>query len=240
MSPTAIILVFLIITGAAALQGAVGYGLNVIAAPLLMLINPAMVPGPILASAFVLTALMVWRNRDGIDLHGVRWMVFGMIPGTVLASWLLPSMPVRSLSFVLAGLVIGGVVLSLTGLRFPPLRWILLTAGFVSGMGSTLASIGGPPVALVNQELPGPRLRATLSTYFIISAVFSLLGLVIAGHYGGSELSLSAVMLPGVVVGFLLSKPLAVYLDKGYTRYAILGVSGLAGVLLLIQQLASR
>jgi hypothetical protein len=238
MDTTAIILIFIIITASAALQGAVGYGLNVIAAPLLMLIDPALVPGPILAAAFTLTVLMLLRNRDGIDLYGVRWMVFGMIPGTALASWLLPFLPVRSLSFVLAGLVIGGVVLSLTGLRFPPLRRVLLAAGFVSGMGSTLASIGGPPVALVNQELPGPRLRATLSTYFIIAAAFSIVGLVLAGHFGGSELILSAVLLPGVVVGFLLSKPLTVYLDKGYTRYAILGVSGLAGVLLVIQQLA--
>ena len=237
MDTRSIILIFLIVTGASALQGAVGYGLNVIAAPLLMLINPGMVPGPIMASAFVLTVLMVWRNRDGIDLRGVRWMAFGMIPGTALASYILPFIPVRALSFVLAGLVIGGVILSLTGLKFPPWRSILLAAGFVSGVGGTLASIGGPPVALVNQDLPGPRLRATLATYFILSAMFAILGLVLAGHFGGSELALSAVMLPGVVVGFLLSGPLAVYLDRGYTRYAILGISGLAGVLLIIQQL---
>ena len=233
-------MVFIIVTGAAALQGAVGYGLNVIAAPLLMLINPSMVPGPIMASAFVLTVLMVWRNRDGIDLRGVRWMAFGMIPGTALASLILPSIPVRSLSFVLAGLVLAGVALSLTGLKFPPRRWILLTAGFVSGVGGTLASIGGPPVALVNQDLPGPRLRATLATYFIISAVFALIGLAAAGHFQGNELQLSAIMLPGMITGFLLSKPLAVYLDKGYTRFAILGVSGLAGILLVIQQIATH
>jgi uncharacterized membrane protein YfcA len=238
LNTTAIILIFLIVTGAAALQGAVGYGLNVIAAPLLMLIDPAMVPGPVMASALVLTVLMVWRNRDGIDLHGVRWMVFGMIPGSALASLILPSIPVRALSFMLAGLVLAGVLLSLTGLNFPPRRWILLTAGFISGIGGTLASIGGPPVALVNQDMPGPRLRATLSTYFIVSAIFAILGLLLAGHFGSSELGLSAVMLPGVIVGFLLSKPLAVYLDKGYTRYAILGVSGLAGALLIVQQLS--
>jgi hypothetical protein len=44
-------------------------------------------------------------------------------------------------------------------------------------------------------------------------------------------------MLPGVVLGFLLSKPLAVRLDQGYTRIAILGVSAAAGILLVIQQL---
>jgi hypothetical protein len=39
-----------------------------------------------------------------------------------------------------------------------------------------------------------------------------------------------------VALGFLLSKPLAVYLDRGYTRTAILVVSAAAAVLLIVQQ----
>ena len=237
MDIATIIFVFLIITAASALQGAVGYGLNIIAAPLLMLLDPTLVPGPVIVAALLLTILMILRNRDGVDLKSVRWMAFGMLPGTILASLMLPYIPVRVISFALAGLVLAGVAISLTGFHFPPRRWIMLAAGFVSGYGSTLASIGGPPVALINQELPGPRLRATLATYFTILSFVSILSLIPAGRFGSHELLLSLVILPGVVLGFLLSKPLAVRLDLGYTRIAILVVSAAAGILLVIQQL---
>jgi len=83
----------------------------------------------------------------------------------------------------------------------------MLIAGFVSGVGSTFASIGGPPVALINQDLPGPRLRATLATYFTILSTITLFTLIPAGKLGPAELQLSLILLPGVVLGFLLSKP---------------------------------
>ncbi len=237
MDAGAFIFVFVVVTATAAIQGAAGYGLNVIAAPLLMMVDPGLVPGPMMVAAFVLTALMTWRNRDGLELRSVRWMLLGAIPGTALASLLLPYIPVRELSFILAGLVLAGVVLSLTGLKFQPLRSILFGAGFLSGLAGTLASIGGPPVALVNQELKGTHLRATLASYFLVLAVISILGMVPAGKFGGTEVVKGLLMLPGVVLGFLLSKPFAAYLDRGYTRYAILGVSGLAGILLIGQQI---
>jgi len=230
------LLVFVIVTAAATLQGAVGYGLNIIAAPLLMLFEPDLVPGPIILAALVLTLLMIWRNRSGVDLHGVGWMIVGALPGTALASLMLPYIPVRVISYALAGLVLLGVVISLSGVHFPARRWILLVAGFVSGYGSTLASIGGPPVALINQDLPGPRLRATLATYFTLLSIVSIVSLVPAGRFGGHELQLSLVLLPGVFLGFLLSGPLSRYLDRGYTRTAILAVSAAAAVLLIVQQ----
>ena len=230
------LLVFVIVTAAATLQGAVGYGLNIIAAPLLMLFEPDLVPGPIIAAALALTLLMIWRNRSGVDLHGVGWMIVGALPGTALASLMLPYIPVRVISYALAGLVLLGVVISLSGVHFPARRWILLVAGFVSGYGSTLASIGGPPVALINQDLPGPRLRATLATYFTLLSIVSIVSLVPAGRFGGHELQLSLVLLPGVFLGFLLSGPLSRYLDRGYTRTAILAVSAAAAVLLIVQQ----
>ncbi len=228
--------IFLIITATATLQGAVGYGLNIIAAPLLMVLEPDLVPGPIILAALVLTLLMIWRNRDGVDLRNVSWMIIGALPGTALAAWMLPYIPVRVISYALAGLVLLGVVISLSGVHFPARRWILLVAGFLSGYGSTLASIGGPPVALINQDLPGPRLRATLATYFTLLSIVSIISLVPAGRFGGRELQLSLVLLPGIVLGFVLSKPLARFLDRGYTRIAILTVSSLAAILLIVQQ----
>ena len=74
------------------------------------------------------------------------------------------------------------------------------------------------------------QLRGTLAAYFIIGTFISLAALAWAGRFGMEEIALSAFLIPGTVVGFLLSRRAAAYLDDGYTRTAVLAVSALAAV----------
>lgn len=221
----------------ALLQGVTGLGLNLFAAPILIMVQPRLVPGPIMAGALLLTVMMTLRDRTGIDLRGVGWMGAGMLPGTLLASFLLPVIPHKTLALMLGSLVLAGVLLSLTGLRFPPKRWILFLAGFVSGLGGTLASIGAPPVALVNQDMEPRRLRATLSGYFILSSITTLAALVPAGRMGTLEAGLALWLFPGVILGFLCSGLLINRLRGSATRYVLLALSGLSALVLILQQI---
>jgi uncharacterized protein len=221
------------------LQGVVGVGLNMFASPILLMDQARFVPGPILASALLLTILMVLRDRTGIDLRGIGWMAAGMLPGTALASYLLPVIPHKIIAFILAGLVLTGVVLSLSGLHFPPKRWILFLAGFLSGMGSVLASIGGPPAALVNQEMEPKKLRATLSGFFMLSGFFALIGLIPDGRLGTVELNLTLWLVPGVIIGFLISSFFVGKLPDKATRYLLLTLSAISALILIAQTLLS-
>jgi uncharacterized membrane protein YfcA len=239
MNSLQILIAFLTAAFGSLLQGVVGVGLNMFASPILMMDQPRFVPGPILAGALLLTILMVLRDHTGIDLRGIGWMVAGMLPGTALASFLLPVIPHKTISFILAGLVLAGVVLSLTGLHFPPKRWILFLAGFVSGLGSVLASIGGPPVALVNQDMEPQKLRATLSGFFMLSGFFALLGLIPAGRLGAVELNLTLWLIPGVVLGFLFSTFFINKLRGSATRYLLLALSAISALILIGQQILS-
>ena len=103
MEPFSILLIIFSVALGAFLQGAVGLGLNLLAAPLLMLVEPRFVPGPVMAGALLLTILMVLRDREGIDLRGVGWMAAGMLPGSAIASLLLPVIPLKALSLTLGG-----------------------------------------------------------------------------------------------------------------------------------------
>jgi len=51
------------------IQGAVGIGLGFIAVPLLVLITPDFVPGPLLLSALLLTVLISYREQRSIDFY---------------------------------------------------------------------------------------------------------------------------------------------------------------------------
>jgi uncharacterized membrane protein YfcA len=114
---------------------------------------------------------------------------------------------------------------------------VLLGAGFVSGVFGTVASIGGPPLALVYQYETGPRLRGTLAGYFIVGGCMSIAALVWVGRFGASELFWTLALLPGTVLGFALSGLFTRWVDAGRTRRAVLAISVAAGVAAVLRPL---
>lgn len=221
----------------AVVQGSVGFGLALVAAPLLALIDPELVPGPMLFAGLALPLLTVYRDRRAVDLGGIRWLLAGRVPGSVLGAGLLAALPEASVSVAVGLVVLAGVALTASGLRLPPTTGTLIGTGVLSGFMGTTASIGGPPVALVYQDAEGPRLRGTLSAYFVAAAAISILALAAAGRFGRDELKDGIALLPGIVVGFAASGRLARLFDRGYTRTAVLAVSAIAGLVLVATRL---
>ena len=60
-------------------------GFALIAAPVLILIDTSLVPGPLLGAGLSMTLLMAIREHDAIDVKGVRWAVLGCIAGAAAA-----------------------------------------------------------------------------------------------------------------------------------------------------------
>ena len=92
-------------------------------------------------------------------------------------------------------------------------------------------------MALLYARSEGPRLRSTLSGFFVVASVFSLAALAVVGRFGIQEVKISAAFLPAVVVGFLLSGPLRPMVDRGRTRPAVLVLSAVAAVGAILESL---
>ena len=236
MSPGEILTVVLTVLFGATLQGSVGFGMGLIASPILILIDPRFVPGPILLSTTVLTVLLVYRERTAIDFHGIQWAMVGRLVGTVLASAILLVVSADQLVLLIGVFILSAVGMSLSGFRFDPIRPVLVVAGMLSGLLGTVASVGGPPMALVYQHAAGARIRSTMSGFFLLGTILSLGALWYVGRFGAYEIQLTLVMLPSVLTGFVLSKWTAVYVDRGYVRPAVLSVAAGAGLLVIIRQ----
>lgn len=214
-----------------------GFGMGILAAPILALIDPRLVPAPVLLSTLVLTSLLAIRDRHAIDFGGLRWAVTGRVMGTVVAATVFVALPEDQMVFLFGSLVLLGVGMSVSGLRVLPFRSSLLIAGVLSGLMGTVASIGGPPMALLYQDARGDRLRGTMSGFFWIGTIVSLVALRLIGRFGAEEISLALVMLPGVLIGFFVSRRTTAFVDRGYTRYAVLTVAGVTGVMVVLRQL---
>jgi uncharacterized membrane protein YfcA len=220
------------------LQGAVGFGLSLIAAPLVTLIDPTLVPGPLLMAALVLPVLTARRDRSWIDLRGVRWALVGRVPGSMLGAAMLSGLSPRYMSLAIGLVVLVGVAMTASGIHLRPRASTLLAAGVLSGFMGTTAAIGGPPLALVYQHAEGPRLRGTLAGYFVVAAAISIAVLALAGRFGRHDVLAGVALLPGVVLGYSLSHRAARWVDRGFTRHAVLLVSALAALALVIRALA--
>jgi uncharacterized protein len=220
----------------ACLQGSIGFGLGLLGAPVLALVDPSMVPGPVLAAGIPLTMAVLVRERRALDVHTLRWALAGRVGGTVAAAATLALLPERPLAILFACLVLVAVGLSAAGLSVRPRTTTLAAAGMASGFMGTATSIGGPPIALLFQRSRGSELRATVGVVLAFGAIVSLVGLVAVGRYGGQELRLTAVLLPGVVAGYLVSGPLGRWLDRGWVRPAVLVAAAASALALLADQ----
>ena len=92
-------------------------------------------------------------------------------------------------------------------------------------------------MALVYQDASGARLRATMSGFFWIGTVLSLVALRLVGRLGVDEIRLTLVLLPALTIGLLTSRWTSSLVDAGYTRPTILVLAAAAGLAVILRQL---
>lgn len=238
MSTTGLLVVGVAVLVGAIVQGSIGFGLNLIAAPVLALVDPTLVPGPAIVIAFVFTLLLAVRERRGIDLQGVRWAFYGRIPGSVAGALAVAALSPRALSLAIAAIVLLGVGITASGVRVSPTRRVLVGAGAASGLMGTASSIGGPPMAMALAGSAGTAMRGTLSAFFLLGTVVSVALLGAVGEFGTRDVVASAVLLPPLLVGFALSRLVAPHVDSERLRIAVLVLSSLAAVSVIASALA--
>lgn len=221
----------------ATLQATTGFGLGLVTAPVLVLLDPTLVPGVALALTVPLAVVMVTRERTDLDLALVRWAVIGRVPGAVAGTWIVVTLGSRELSLVFAASLLLAVGLSLAGVSATRTATSLFGAGLLAGMMGTATSVGGPFVALLFQDEQGSKLRTTMATFMIFGATTSLLLLTVVGEFGRRELALSAALAPAGFLGFAASRWTITYLDRGYTRPAVLTFAAVASMIIVIRAL---
>ncbi len=231
-------LVLAVVAAGSAVQAAAGFGVALIAAPVLLLVYGPLIPGPLIAASTLLTVLMAYRDRHAIDFHGLAWALSGRVIGTAAAAVFLSLASQDAFDVAFAVMVLAGVLVSLVGVRIEPRPASSAAAGALSGLMGTISSIGGPPMALLYQHAGGPRLRATVSGFFVIGSTMSLSVLAAVGRFGAEEIGLALFLCPAVVVGYALAGPLRDRIDSTGVRPLILGLCSASAAFVLWRVLA--
>jgi uncharacterized protein len=228
-----------IVAAGAALQGSIGIGFGVLSAPLLVILAPELVPGPILFLGLLLSSMTMTREFRSVDLRELGVAISGRFAGTAAAGAVIALLPLSLFSTVFALMILAAIALSVSKWHLLPTGRNLLAAGLASGFMGTITSVGAPPMAMVYQNMPGPKVRATMGAFLMLGAGFSLATLAVVGRFRAAEISSTAWLVPPMLLGFLSSRYLLRHVDRSRrgVKIAVLSVSGLAALLLLIKPL---
>lgn len=211
----------------AAIQSAVGIGLALAAAPLLTLLEPRFVPGPMLCASIVLALATAWRERTAIAQDQLNTSLLGLVIGTGIGASALTIITPDILPKVFGVFVLIAVAISVSGFSLQPTLLALVLGGTASGIMGTMIGIHGPAIALVYQNVAPARARATLGAFFTVGYLITVLALVWIGVFGSTDLALSVILTPGVLLGWAIGPKLTPFLDPRRTRASILTLSAL-------------
>ncbi|USD63226.1 sulfite exporter TauE/SafE family protein [Vibrio sp. SCSIO 43140] len=229
LSQTSLIAMLLIFVGAY-VQTAIGFGLAIVAAPLLFQVSPDYVPAPICLVALFISILNAMKHKSNIAIGGLKMAMIGRVPGSVAGAALLLYVSTQVLSLWLGLLVVFAVIVSLLPVRIEPTPTRMGIAGFFSGFFGTSSGIGGPPMALLLQHQEANQLRGNLSAFFVFSSIMSLIVQAPIGFLTLHHLYITVPLIPAAWLGYHLARLTTQSLPKEKVRLAALLLCSISGL----------
>jgi uncharacterized membrane protein YfcA len=235
--------VWLIALIAGMIQGTVGFGFVLVAAPLLSIFAaPQLVVPAIIVQTLATSVLILLHAYRHVRISRM-WLLAlaGMagIPAGTLALLVLDASPLR----LLIGTVVTATAVAMMFGFKKALRYELAASipiGFASGVLGASTGLAGPPVIFfyTNQGLHPREFRANIVAHFTMLDVIILPSFIIGGLFNSHTVLFSAQLLPatlaGVVGGIILNRWVR---EASFHRIALV-LMGIAGVMAAVSGIA--
>ncbi len=222
---------------ASLLAGVSGFGLGIVAVPLLLLAGFSL---PFIVTAVLLISMatrisVMWRLRRSIHSRRVAVLTGAAVPGLFVGALFLQSVDDGALRIVVGTTV----ALAAAGLAFaerhppnPRIRGMNAAAGFAGGvLGTSTSLIGIPPALLFTRRaIPPKAFLADLATYFVVTSLIGLGVLLLNGHFSRDGAEAFLWWLPGVLVANLIGTSVALRLPRNSFRTLVLTLAFVAGI----------
>jgi uncharacterized membrane protein YfcA len=208
---TGILVLFLIALCAAAVNGALGYGFSSLTVPVALLFfsNKILSPALVLVELAVNAWVMILNRRS---LAAVRRralpILFGLIPGILLGSYLLTNINSGWLKLATYTVLLPLILLQAAGFRRRINAEHLAAVPLGLGVGTLYATttISGPPLAMLfnNQGLDKEEFRAALGMVRVAETTFTTIVYAFLGLFSAQSIQLIAPIAPAVLIGLPL------------------------------------
>ena len=235
------VLVAAIVALGAAAQAASGFGLALLAVPLLALLldaKTAVVTTGVVSLGLQLTVAL--RDHGSIRRSTIVTMTIAALIGMPVGLLILERVDDRTLTIAIGVTVLAFTLLLARGTPVPAGTATDAAAGFPSGLISTSTGTSGPPlvIALHAREMTPVRFRATLAAQFLIQGTISVVAFALVGRITTEVGLLALAGVPGLALGWLVGNRVFAKLDHDRFRRVVLAMLALSGVASLLGALA--
>ncbi|MGC1441421.1 MAG: sulfite exporter TauE/SafE family protein [Burkholderiaceae bacterium] len=223
---------------AALVQAVAGVGFAMISVPLLALLDPTLVPGPMLIGMLTLSMVMAGTGLGSVNPREFAVLIPALLVGTVIGAPIVRALSSQALALILGILLLIAVAISLAGASATLNRKNLGLGGVVSGLMGTVTGIHGPPLAVLYSAQAPDKARSTIAWIFVFGTVMSLVALRLTGQLPGPALARGLNLIPGVLIGYIAAHLVKGMLAPAQVRMAMLLITAASALILIANNLA--
>ena len=239
MSVLEYLLAAMFVAVGAGTQACIGIGMGLIAGPVLVVIEPTALPGPMLMIAGGINLRNAIADRASLNKSALRRQLLAAPIGLVAGLALLSALSDRSLAIAVSLFVLLAVAVQAIGTRPPQGRLAEYAAGAGTAFSSSVAAIPGPVYAVFASHWQPAALRATLATYMLVVGTVIVGAQTVMGDFGLKQLWLALTLMPAVALGLPFGRWLRPRLAGPRFRMIVLGVAATSATVVLIRQFVS-
>jgi uncharacterized membrane protein YfcA len=228
-----------IISLACFVQAVAGFGLPMIATPVLVALFGIRATVPLMAIIILeLQLLMIVRYHMALDIRTIWRISAASVVGIPVGVLVLSRIP-DTITVIILGLILV-IYVFYSSFRFPiPVlnnpNWAFFF-GFLSGMGGGAYNMAAPPMIIYGDtQRWNPRLfKGNLQGCFLIITVVAILTHAISGNVTSDVLQKSLIAIPFVLVGSVAGFSLDRFINPAFFRKIVLGLLLILGINLVL------
>ena len=241
--PTIVIVIILAVMAGGLIKGTIGFGMPMVALPLIAFAVPVTTAMILLCAPIFLTNFLQIKFKQGISSYRFLPMFLFLVVGLIIGARLILEINLNTITQIIAILIIFAAVINCFGFKInnninkKQERIITSFIGFGSGILGGLSTVYGPPMLayLVAVDLPKEKFVRTVSTMYFIGS-FPLYGsLIYYGFATKQDLIMSLLLIIPALIGQQIGTKIRDKINQKQFRNCILVTLVILGIMLFIK-----
>ena len=242
--PIIIFIIILAVLGGGLVKGTLGFGMPMVALPIIAFVLPATTAMMLLCAPILLTNFLQIKFKEGVTSYRFLPMFVSLIIGLIIGARLILEININTITQIIALSIIFAALVNCFGIKIENINksWektITILIGFGSGILGGLSTFYGPPMLayLVAANLPKEKFIRTVSTMYFIGS-FPLYGsLIYYGFATKQDLIVSVALIIPAFIAQQLGTKIRDKINQKQFRICVLTTLIVLGFSLLIKTL---
>lgn len=242
INATYIIALSLIIFMASVVRGFTGFGLALVAVPLIQFFLPVTDTAVFIGFInFIFSIAYYRKSKEIVKGQPLGIMALTTGAGVAVGTAILKYVPSSSIQLVWGVLIILTVILMVRGVNFGIMsdKTALAFSGLSGGLLAGCTGITGPPVAVIlsSVKTPKEKFNAIISMFIFFAVTYALVFYMVAGLIRKETLMLAACSVPALLLGLRTGDKLMDRISQKTFTKAIYIVLVIMGAITLLKGL---